>query len=174
MNRRQLEHLIRAAATISEDDEIVVVGSQALLEQFPNATKALLVSVEADVYPRNRPELADVVDGSVGEGSPFHMTFGYYAHGVAPETAVLPLGWEDRLIHVESERTRGGGLCLEVHDLPTSKLVARREKDLEFARAAARHGLAQRGVLEARLADTELPPELTQTVSVRIARAFTR
>jgi len=31
MNRDQLEHVIRAAATIADDDEIVVVGSQAVL-----------------------------------------------------------------------------------------------------------------------------------------------
>jgi hypothetical protein len=31
MNRSQLEHLIRATASISEDNEIVVVGSQSVL-----------------------------------------------------------------------------------------------------------------------------------------------
>ena len=37
MNRQQLEHIIRAAADISDDDEIVIVGSQAILGQFPTA-----------------------------------------------------------------------------------------------------------------------------------------
>lgn len=27
MNRRQLEHLIRAASTIAEDDELIIVGT---------------------------------------------------------------------------------------------------------------------------------------------------
>ena len=35
MTRKQLEHLIRAAAVIADDDEIVVIGSQAILGQFP-------------------------------------------------------------------------------------------------------------------------------------------
>ncbi|MEO0321751.1 MAG: hypothetical protein AAF447_02260 [Myxococcota bacterium] len=30
MKREDLEHLIRAAATISKDDDIVVIGSQAM------------------------------------------------------------------------------------------------------------------------------------------------
>ena len=45
MNRRQLEHLIRAASTIAEDDEIIVVGSQAILGTYPEAPAELLVSM---------------------------------------------------------------------------------------------------------------------------------
>lgn len=37
MQRQQLEHLIRAAAGITGATEIVVIGSQAVLGQFPNA-----------------------------------------------------------------------------------------------------------------------------------------
>ncbi len=48
MTRAQLEHVIRAAAVISEDDEIVVIGSQAVLGQFPDAPADLTVSMEAD------------------------------------------------------------------------------------------------------------------------------
>lgn len=35
MNRAALEHIIRAASVISGDDEIVVIGSQAVLASFP-------------------------------------------------------------------------------------------------------------------------------------------
>jgi len=89
MTRDQLEHVIRAAATIAVDDEIVVIGSQAILGEYPDAPEELLVSVEADVYPRHHVERADLIDGSIGEGSPFHSTFGYYAHGVGPGREVL-------------------------------------------------------------------------------------
>ena len=37
MTRRQLEHIIGAAATIAEDDDIIVIGSQAILGQYPSA-----------------------------------------------------------------------------------------------------------------------------------------
>lgn len=33
----EFEHLIRAAATITDDDELIVIGSQAVLAQFPDA-----------------------------------------------------------------------------------------------------------------------------------------
>ena len=173
MNRAQLEHLVRAASIIAEDEEIVVVGSQAILGQFPDAPAELRVSIEADVYPRNKPELADVVDGSIGEGSPFHTTYGYYAQGVGPETAVLPPGWESRLVPIRSPAMSGAtGLCLEVHDLVLSKLVAGREKDLDFARVAARHGLVTESVLRERLSGMELDERLRAAVSTRILRAF--
>lgn len=36
VNRAQLGHVIRASAAISGDDEIVIIGSQAILGQFPS------------------------------------------------------------------------------------------------------------------------------------------
>jgi len=100
VTRAQLEHVIRAAATIAADPDIVVIGSQAILGQFPDAPSELLVSNEADVYPRGHPERSDLIDGSIGELSPFHETYGYYAQGIGRDTAVVPEGWEDRLIPV--------------------------------------------------------------------------
>jgi hypothetical protein len=173
VKRSELEHVIRAAAIIAEDDEIVVVGSQAILGQFPDAPEDLLVSIEADVYPKNKPERADLIDGSIGEGSPFHQTFGYYAQGVGRETAVLPPGWESRLFTVTNPGMRGAkGLCLEIHDLVLSKLVAGREKDKSFARTAVQHGLVEAPLLRARLQETQLDERLRSAVAVRITRAF--
>lgn len=83
----------------------------------------------------HEPEKADLIDGSIGELSPFHETFGYYAHGVGPDTAVLPMAWKSRLIKVANENTGGvTGWCLSPGDLAVSKLVAGRAKDLHFVR----------------------------------------
>jgi hypothetical protein len=173
MNRAELEHIIGAAATIASDHEIIVVGSQSVLGQFPDAPADLRVSVEADVWPRNHPERWELIDGSIGELSPFHETFGYYAQGVGPETAVLPDGWEDRLIRIESPKTRGAvGLCLEVHDLVISKYVAEREKDIRFVRAAIAHGIVDRDVLLDRLDSTPVPGERQQRIRAFILRDF--
>lgn len=152
MQRAQLEHLIRAAAVLADDSDIVVVGSQAILGSAPDAPAALLTSIEADVFPRAHPERADVIDGAIGEGSIFQDTFGYYAHGVGPETAKAPSGWQERLVRVEGPGTAGArGWCLEPHDLVLSKCVAGRKKDLAFARAALAAGLVRRELLEGRI-----------------------
>src|SRR5690349_8305002 len=66
MTRLQLEHLIRAAADIADDDDIIVIGSQAILGQFPNAPEAMRVSAEADLYPLHHPERANLIEGSIG------------------------------------------------------------------------------------------------------------
>jgi hypothetical protein len=173
LNRAQLEHLIGAAATIAEDDEIVVIGSQSILGQYPEAPLELLVSNEADLYPRHHEARADLVDGSIGEGSPFHQTFGYYAQGVDSTTATLPKGWQDRLIPVSTKRTRGAtGWCLEIHDLLIAKLAAGREKDMEFAQVVARHRMADGLVLRERLAATQADPRLIALIANRIHRWF--
>jgi len=45
------------------------------------------MSAEADIYPLQAPELAEKIEGAIGEGSQFHQTFSYYAQGVGPHTA---------------------------------------------------------------------------------------
>lgn len=173
MTRSELEHLIRAAGAIADDREIVVIGSQAVLGQFPDAPATLLASMEADVYPRNRPERADLIDGAIGEGSHFHEQFGYYAQGVGAATATLPKGWQKRLVLVKNANTGGiAGLCLEVHDLAISKYVAGREKDLSFTSALARHAMTRKETLLERSARTKLEPALRRLVEGRIGRDF--
>ena len=173
MRRAELEHIIRAAADIANDEEIVVIGSQAVLGQFPDAPEELCVSNEADVYPKNRPDRWDIIDGSIGELSPFHETYGYYAQGVEEGTALLPDGWKERLVPVRNANTRGAtGLCLEIHDLVISKYLAHREKDLRFNRAAIRHGLVDRDTLVARLASTEVDEARRKQAEQSLLAAF--
>ena len=142
VKRLQLEHLLRAAGGIAGQDRVIVIGSQSILGARPDAPEALLLSMEADfIFPDN-PALSDVVDGSIGEGSIFHETHGYYAQGVDFTTAILPAGWQQRLHEVKSPNTRGTtGLCLDPADLIASKYAAGREKDYEFIRVAFQHGI---------------------------------
>jgi hypothetical protein len=160
-----LEHIIRAAATIADDDELIIVGSQAVLAQYPDAPEEMLRSDEADVYPKNHPERWELIDGAIGELSTFQDTFGYYAQGVQEGVATLPRGWQGRLIPHRSPATRGAtGWCLELHDLLISKYVANRDNDRRYCKAAAAAGLARRDVLVERLAQTQLDPPVRDLV----------
>ena len=142
MQRKELEHVIRAAGSIAEADELIILGSMAILGAYPDAPEELLISREVDTYPAAVPERADLIDGSIGELSPFHEQFGYYAHGVGPETAVLPAGWKERLVAVSNENTGGiTGLCLHSADLAISKMIAGREKDLDYVGILLQQGL---------------------------------
>ncbi len=173
MKRRELEHLVRAAADLADDDEIVVIGSQAILGEHPDAPAALCVSVEADVYPRNKPERWNVIDGAIGELSPFHDTFGYYAQGVEEGTATLPEGWKERLVLLSGPGTRFvKAWCLETHDLVLSKYVAGREKDGRFIRAAIAAGYVAKEILLERLPTMPIEDAQTQSIRQRIAQDF--
>ena len=68
-----------------------------ILATVPDPPESLARTREADIYPMAAPEKADEIDAAIGEGSQFDVTYGYYAHGVGPETAVLPDGWKGRL-----------------------------------------------------------------------------
>ena len=159
MTRHQLEHLIRACADITDDDELVVIGSQSILASHPDAPPELLVSMEADIFPLTRPERWELIDGTIGELSPFHETFGYYAQGVSETTATLPTGWRDRLVPLRNANTRGAtGWCLEPHDLVVAKAVAGRGKDERYVKAAVRNGLVAPATLRSRLDAMDLDP----------------
>jgi hypothetical protein len=162
MKRHELEHLIRASGAITGADEIIVIGSQAILGAWPDSPEALLRSSEADLFTLRDPKDADLIDGSIGEGSPFHETFGYYAQGVWLDTATLPAGWQERLVAICNENTRRvTARCLDPHDLAVSKLVAGREKDGEFIVEMLRAGMLDQDIVVQRIgmlpiSDTDL------------------
>jgi hypothetical protein len=173
MTRAELEHIIRAAGTIANVEDVIVIGSQAILGGFPFAPPEFLVSNEADVLIRAQPDRGDLIDATIGEGSPFQHSFGYYAHGVDESTAVLPEGWDQRLVLVTGENTRFvRGWCLEIHDLAIAKYVAGREKDLEFTKALAKYGMTDCATLQERLSNTKLEPRVNDLVRQRIQAHF--
>ncbi|WP_295380766.1 DUF6036 family nucleotidyltransferase [uncultured Pseudacidovorax sp.] len=142
MTREELEHIVRASADITNQYEFIVVGSQSILGALPAAPEVFRASREADIYPLQRPDLADAIDGAIGEGSQFHETYGYYAQGVGPETAVLPDDWMTRVHRVQGPGSDGKvAYCLDLPDLFLSKAVAGREKDRVFCIAMFVHGL---------------------------------
>ena len=170
MKRSDLKHILRAAKGVTGELEFVVIGSQSILGPFPDAPRVLRESLEADLYPRARPELAELIEGSLGRYSQFNLTFGYYADGVSPTTATLPKGWEERLVKLANENTGGAiGWCLEPHDLAFSKLVARREKDLAFVSALLRHNLVTLAQLQGLIKsepDAGLRGRLTEALAI--------
>lgn len=161
MTRDQLEHAIRAACDVSDDTEVWVFGSQAILGEFPDAPEALRQSVEADIAPRNHPERVIDIDGALGELSMFHETHDFYVHGVPIETATLPEAWEFRTYRLQNANTReNSGYCLEGHDLAASKLAAFREKDRDFVRVLLLEGLINADELLERISWMEIDPGL--------------
>ncbi len=113
------------------------------------------------MYPLHRPDLADLIDGAIGVLSPFEDRFGYYAQGVGPNTAILPAGWESRLVKIQNANTDLKiGYCLEPHDLAASKLAAGRDKDWPFVEFLLVHKTIDAATLQARLGTLPVAPEI--------------
>ena len=155
MNREAFDHAIRAAGAILGENELLVIGSQALHASVPGAVPPEAArSIEADIAALDDPgeQKADLIDGTIGEVSMFHQTFGYYAQGVTQSTAILPRGWQHRLIRYETPNTNGVvAWCLEIHDLWISKAMASRRKDIEFCAALTAEGMVDTDTLVCRL-----------------------
>jgi hypothetical protein len=90
MKRSDLEHVLRASKAITGEAEFIVIGSQSILGSFPDAPRELRQSMEADLYPKLRPDLAAHIEGSLGRYSPFEETYGYYADGVSRHQPMAP------------------------------------------------------------------------------------
>jgi hypothetical protein len=68
VNRKQLEHIIRAASSVIEDDGVVIVVSQAILGNYRDTAlpDRLRRSIEADVLPLHddaEASQADAIEG---------------------------------------------------------------------------------------------------------------
>ena len=67
MKRDQQEHVLRAAAAITRENEFVIIGSQSMLGAIPDAPAELKLSREVDIYPLHKPGLADLIDGAIAQ-----------------------------------------------------------------------------------------------------------
>jgi hypothetical protein len=169
VRREQLQHVILEIGERFGLTEFYVIGSAAILAAAPNPERAELVATrDVDVLPIvDDPRLSDQISFVIGEGSAFDEEHGYYAQGVDHRTArFAPSGWQQRAIAVTAGRYRA--LCMEPHDLVLSKLGAGRDKDLQFARAAAEAGLVHVPVLRQRLANIAASEEERRVIELRV------
>lgn len=173
MRKPDFDHVIAAAVDISGEREIVVIGSQAILASVEDPPAALVESMELDVYPLNDPAKAEEIDASLGDGSPFQGTFGFYAHGVGPETVKAPAGWEERLIKVAvpprpAQKVEPVAYCLELHDLVLAKCAAGRERDWDYAREMLNRELVELDELLDRIGDMPVPAATREHIAAML------
>lgn len=170
MKRSELAHVLRAASVITSTTDILIVGSQSILGSYDedDLPDEAVGSIEADVafLGDDAADKALAVDGAIGEDSGFHQMYGYYGQGVEVDGLIaLPEGWRERIVRWQSLSSQPGrALCLEPHDLAISKLVAHREKDLDFVYALIAAGLLDPDILLERIAVTDVAPPLARRV----------
>lgn len=172
MTKQQLDHILRAAGRITGEKQFVIVGSQSLHGKYPDLPDDIVRSAEADLIAVRNIDRTEWLN-AIGQDSPFHESFGYYADPVDEATATLPRGWKGRLVNLPPGDTEGvAGLCLDPHDLAIAKYVARREKDLAFNRQLATRGLLDRERLLELLMTTLVADSVRERIRQDIARHF--
>jgi hypothetical protein len=162
VRKTDFDHVVAAAVDVSGEREIVVIGSQAILASVDDPPAALVESMELDVYPLKDPNKAKEIDAVLGDGSPFQGTYGFYAHGVGPETVKAPAGWQERLIRVAvpprpAQKVEPIAYCLELHDLVLAKCAAGRERDWNYAREMLKRELVELDELLGSVRDVPVP-----------------
>ena len=150
MRKRELKAALKAAARVTGERQFFIIGSQAVHAHCQRPPAEVLLSQECDMYPRTRPQAAELLERKLGRNSTFARKHGFYVDVVTPEVASLPEQWEKRV-----KRFTVGPVtayCLDIHDLLASKLAAGRLKDLELTGAVLKLGLAKLPSLRRRLA----------------------
>jgi hypothetical protein len=172
MKKRHVDHVLRAAGRITGERQFIIIGSQALHGKYPDLPDEISFSAEVDLIAKSDPDRGELLN-AIGQDSPFHEAYGYYADPVDMTTAILPKGWQGRLVNLPPGDTDGvAGLCLEPHDLAISKYMARREKDIVFTRELVRHRLVEREKLLALVESTPVADSVKGRVRANIEQDF--
>jgi hypothetical protein len=172
MKKQQLDHVLRAAGRITGEKQFVIIGSQSLHGKYPDLADDIGSSAEVDLIAKRDPGGTEWLN-AIGQDSPFHEQFGYYADPVDETPAILPKGWKSRLVNLPAGNTEGvTELCLDPHDLAIAKYVAGREKVRIFTRELAARGIVARERLVALLDQTCVKEEVRERILTDIARDF--
>jgi hypothetical protein len=172
MKKQQLDRVLRAAGRITGEKRFLIIGSQSLHGTYPDLPDDILRSAEVVLVAKANTDRTEWLN-VIGQDSPFHEEFGYYADPVDESTATLPKGWKGRLVSLPPGDTDGvRGLCLDPHDLAIAKYVAGREKDRVFTRELARRGITGRDRLREFLDKTAVDDAVRRRVRDEIERDF--
>jgi len=159
MKKSQVEHVLRAARSITGNDEFYIVGSQSLHGKHPDLADKYLMSFEVDLISKNSPRTTEILE-IIGEHSQFHTEFGYYADPVEIETSVLPKDWKNRLVHLKLDDVNSNirAFCLSPADLAVAKLAAGREKDSVFLGQMIADGIVSVDTIRLRMKKVDVTP----------------
>lgn len=172
MLKSQIFKLLEDIKELKIDEMPVIAGSQSLhafTDHLPSIAKR---SVECDfLFASGNTEYRDKVNKELGVLTEYQDKQGFYADAVGIATIVLPDGWESRLKPLEDGSGETVALCIDIHDLAASKLIAGREKDLIFLENALASELIVIDLLFERIRLVRSKVE-NDTISDRLTRLY--
>ncbi len=170
MRKSDLFELLTDVSVVLGNEKPIIVGSQVfhlLSERPPQIVER---SAECDfLFGPAQSDARNEVNRLFGVASDYQDRTGMYADGLGLATVVLPDGWRDRLQPLNDDQGNVVALCVDIYDVSVSKLIAGREKDLEFLEYALAAEQLEMAKLLARL---ELAAHKVEndTISDRLSR----
>lgn len=142
LRREQVAHLVRAAAGITNEGTLVLLGTGAVIAQLKAPPPELTATRKVDLYAPGVSDpaaMSRLVNAAIGEGTPFDDLFGYFAHGAGQDAAILPHDWRLRARPVKLPGAPGiTCICPDADDVALGKLCAWQENDRRWLEAAWR------------------------------------
>src|SRR5258708_2827839 len=132
LRRPDIDHILRAAASLSGHSRFVMVGTGAVIAKAKHIPAIMMMTEEIDIYVEDADDpdwISDLIDGSIGRDSQFHRTFGYYGDGVSNKTAVMPLDWRQRATEYGTQDGLATALGPSTEEIAIAKLCASRDND---------------------------------------------
>lgn len=174
MNLSALQHLIRAALSLAENQPVVVLGSASLLASFPDLGKnegPLSSTFDADLYPDPFDELVAMMwHEALGENRSYYLRHGYHADVMRESiTDTFPAGWRERLVPVPGVE---GARALDPHDLCATKILVGRPKDLSLVDFLWDGALIHAEMVRKRMALIDVPIELRLRMDAAYRQIF--
>ena len=164
---KDIEMLLLEASRLINHTEFVVIGSLSVLGALKEPPRAMVTSVDVDLYPKNDPGRAYDLMPLLGEGSDFNRQHSYYADAVSPNLPTLPDDWEDRLIPVRFE-SGITAFFLSPNDTAVSKYTRGEERDRRWIRAGLEAGIVNLGSVEYHLLHTVMETAEKSLVRSRV------
>ena len=155
MELGQLQELFDEASRLTKHTEFVVVGSLSILgvvrgNEIP---ARMLMSIDVDCYTRQDPGRIFELQQSLGEGSPFEASHGFFLDPISPDVLTLPAQWEYRLVQVPMANDIVVHF-LDPNDAAVSKYARSEPRDREWIQAGLRAGLLSAPIIESRFRQT--------------------
>ena len=114
LRRPDIDHILRAAASLSGHSRFVMVGTGAVIATARHIPVVMMMTEEIDIYVEDAADpdwISDLIDASIGRDSQFHRTFGYYGDGVSKRTAIMPLDWRQRATEYTTQDGLATAIC---------------------------------------------------------------
>jgi hypothetical protein len=147
---------------INDNIDVIFLGSQSILFYHQNIKNNIIIqSYEVDIVLSFNQELKkhfkkelelilNNLDSAYGYGSNLHDSEDFYIDNMTEidddkeHTKKWPINWLNRAYITQKENKKIKFICLDKHDVTILKLIANREKDLEYVQTLIQGSLLKK------------------------------